>query len=421
MASDANFKKLRNGINLVPNDTTLIASIGDIDYSSDTGLFNVFDGSGTTSIVTASGTVTLTNKTINASNNTILNLTNTNLNGSAAISNANLASMAAHTYKGNNTGSSSTPLNVTSTQLTADLDIFTTSLQGLVPASGGGTVNFLRADGTFATPPGAAGGVTTVGAFSGSSQPNGATISSTTITFGPANASNPGMVTTGAQTITGTKTFSGGVATATIFDNGTPLSILGSGGQDISIVPGSSAILYLKSPIGTGLKQVTTPGVNPNSGYNTLYFKSDENLYSLSSAGVETKINAGSPTAVDMYSYYVGGGLAVTTDNPIKFNTVSSDTNSGYSTSTGLYTAQVAGKYVISAGVFATSNAFCYVAINSTRFPASTASLFSIDATYGSGSIVVNLSINDTVSINTDRNITVGQASTNFSIYKIGN
>jgi len=38
------------------------------------------------------------------------------------------------------------------TAATAALNAFTSSLQGVVPASGGGTTNFLRADGTFATP-----------------------------------------------------------------------------------------------------------------------------------------------------------------------------------------------------------------------------------------------------------------------------
>lgn len=67
-----------------------------------------------------------------------------------AVSNAKLAQMAAHTYKGNNTGSTANAADITSTQLTADLNLFTDSLQGLVPASGGGTTNFLRADGTWA-------------------------------------------------------------------------------------------------------------------------------------------------------------------------------------------------------------------------------------------------------------------------------
>lgn len=48
---------------------------------------------------------------------------------------------------------------LTATQLTAQLNVFTTTLQGLAPASGGGTANFLRADGTWAAPPGG-GGVT---------------------------------------------------------------------------------------------------------------------------------------------------------------------------------------------------------------------------------------------------------------------
>lgn len=55
---------------------------------------------------------------------------------------------------------------------------------------------------------GGGGGVTTVGAFSGSAQTNGASISSTTITFGPASNTVPGMVGTGAQTWAGVKTFS---------------------------------------------------------------------------------------------------------------------------------------------------------------------------------------------------------------------
>lgn len=55
---------------------------------------------------------------------------------------------------------------------------------------------------------GGGGGVTTVGSFSGSAQTDGASISSTTITFGPASATLPGMVSTVAQTWAGVKTIS---------------------------------------------------------------------------------------------------------------------------------------------------------------------------------------------------------------------
>ncbi|MDL2342449.1 MAG: tail fiber domain-containing protein, partial [Patescibacteria group bacterium] len=49
--------------------------------------------------------------------------------------------------------------------------------------------------------------VTTVGSFSASSQTNGANITGSTITFGPADTTNPGMVSTGTQTFAGSKTF----------------------------------------------------------------------------------------------------------------------------------------------------------------------------------------------------------------------
>lgn len=49
-------------------------------------------------------------------------------------------------------------LAATAAVQTALLDAFTTALKGLVPASGGGTTNFLRADATWAVPPGSGGG-----------------------------------------------------------------------------------------------------------------------------------------------------------------------------------------------------------------------------------------------------------------------
>lgn len=58
-----------------------------------------------------------------------------------------------------------TPSYFTPTQVTADLNLFTSTLKGLVPLSGGGTTNFLRADGTWAAPPGG-GGSGTVTSFS---------------------------------------------------------------------------------------------------------------------------------------------------------------------------------------------------------------------------------------------------------------
>lgn len=60
-------------------------------------------------------------------------------------------------FLGRDTIGAGDPEEITPTAATALLDLFTSALKGLVPASGGGTTNFLRADGTFAAPPGGSG------------------------------------------------------------------------------------------------------------------------------------------------------------------------------------------------------------------------------------------------------------------------
>lgn len=69
-----------------------------------------------------------------------------------------LAKMAAGTIKGNNAGIQEYPIDLTGTEATALLDLFTDTEKGLVPESGGGSTNFLRADGSWASPPGGGGG-----------------------------------------------------------------------------------------------------------------------------------------------------------------------------------------------------------------------------------------------------------------------
>ena len=77
--------------------------------------------------------------------------------------------MSALTIKGNNTGSTANPLDLTVAQVNAILPVFTSALNGLVPASGGGTTNFLRADGAWAVA--GTGSVTSVALLDGSTSP----------------------------------------------------------------------------------------------------------------------------------------------------------------------------------------------------------------------------------------------------------
>jgi hypothetical protein len=79
-----------------------------------------------------------------------------NLSGSATLS--QLPLIGSNTVLGNASGISAVPSALTTTQLTMLINQFTSVVGGAVPASGGGTANFLRADGAWAAPPGGGGG-----------------------------------------------------------------------------------------------------------------------------------------------------------------------------------------------------------------------------------------------------------------------
>lgn len=73
-----------------------------------------------------------------------------------SISNVALADMPTATLKGRTAAGTGDPQDLTAAQVSALLPAFTSADNGLVPASGGGTANFLRADGSWSSP--AAGG-----------------------------------------------------------------------------------------------------------------------------------------------------------------------------------------------------------------------------------------------------------------------
>jgi len=83
-----------------------------------------------------------------------------------AVTLAKMANMLTGRFLGRNTAGTGVPEVLSPTVATALLNVFTSTLKGLVPLSGGGTVNFLRADGNWAaatyTHPNHSGDVTSV-------------------------------------------------------------------------------------------------------------------------------------------------------------------------------------------------------------------------------------------------------------------
>lgn len=71
------------------------------------------------------------------------------------VTNAKLANVSTATFKGRLTAGTGDPEDLTGTQATTLLDVFTNTLKGLVPGSSGGdTTKFLRGDQTWAVPSG---------------------------------------------------------------------------------------------------------------------------------------------------------------------------------------------------------------------------------------------------------------------------
>ena len=75
---------------------------------------------------------------------------------SGAITNAKLADVPTATFKGRTAAGTGAVSDISPADAVSILPIFTETARGVVPLSGGGTTNFLRADGTWAAPAGGA-------------------------------------------------------------------------------------------------------------------------------------------------------------------------------------------------------------------------------------------------------------------------
>ena len=108
----------------------------------------VLEGDKNAAIVANTAKLTNANHTGDVTGATALTITND------AVTNAKLANVPTATFKGRITAATGDPEDLTATQATSLLNTFTSTLKGLVPLSGGGTTNFLRADGTWTAPSG---------------------------------------------------------------------------------------------------------------------------------------------------------------------------------------------------------------------------------------------------------------------------
>lgn len=80
-----NYKKIWNGITVVPKTTTASSLLGELETLTSNSKIHFHNGTTNSPIVTEAHAATLINKSIDATTNTITNIANTNISASAAI------------------------------------------------------------------------------------------------------------------------------------------------------------------------------------------------------------------------------------------------------------------------------------------------------------------------------------------------
>ena len=194
------------------------------------------------------------------------------------VTNSLLSQMATLTIKGNNTGGTANAADLTVAQVNAILPVFTSTLNGIVPASGGGTTNFLRADGTWAVAGSGtvtAVSVATANGFAGTS--SGGTTPALTLTT---TLNTPVIAGNGTALIAATTTGSGStvvLATSPTLvtpvigaATGTSLQLSGLTASQAVVTDASKNLTSLLYTASNTNSSITSRDLNGNSSFNNV-------------------------------------------------------------------------------------------------------------------------------------------------------
>lgn len=272
-----------------------------------------------------------------------------------AVTNSKLANVATATIKGRVSSGTGDPEDLTGTQATTLLDTFTSSLKGLAPASGGGTTNFLRADGTWAAPAGGGGGTVTDVSVVTANGVSGTVANSTTT---PAITLSLGAITPTSVAATGTVT-------------GSNLSGTNTGDQTITLtgdVTGSgtgSFATTIANGVVTNVKlqnsAITIAGTSTSLGGSITL----DTIDGLSANGLIARTSANTRAARTITA---GTGITVTNGDGVSGNPTITSTVIGVPTTAQQYARLVNNSTPVTAGSFVNGTTYVITSTGTTNF-----------------------------------------------------
>ena len=370
--------QFRRGTTAQNNSFT--GSAGELSLDTDLYTIRVHDGStaGGFEITQNTATQTLTNKTINASNNTISNITNAMLSGSAGITNTNLANSDVTIGSTSiSLGATSTTLagltSVTSTGFVGDLtgnadtatalsSAVTVELTG--PVTGSATFTSAGDTASISTTLTADPTITLTGAVTGSAtMTNLGNVSITTTA-----TSDPTITLTGDVTGSGTMTNLGSVSFATTIAANSVALGTDTTGNYVATGAVSGVGLSGSSSSEGGTFTVTSNATSSNTGSTIVARDGSGNF----TAGTITATLSG--TATNATNVYINNDDSGDTNCPILF---SANSTAGYKPI-----------YEDSSFYFDNTNNILYTTANAARY-ADLAEKYTSDIQYPPGTVVV--------------------------------
>lgn len=147
-----NFKRIFEGLRIVPKTTSTVNSAGDLDFSTSSNKMNLHNGTTSSPVVTEAHAATLTLKSIDADTNTITNIENADIKVGAAIDAAKIAngsvSNTEYQYLDGVTSSIQTQLNAKLSTTLLEDNILVGSASNLAASVDTTAVGDIEADST---------------------------------------------------------------------------------------------------------------------------------------------------------------------------------------------------------------------------------------------------------------------------------